>query len=65
MIMAKHNIGDKASARLPRASRIAVKADLSAPSFSALDRVGSSLRHCFHLCSSEKDDLDELLKKLG
>lgn len=72
MNVAKHLCGSQAKSGLPQASRVAVKADLSAPSFSALDRIGSSLRHCYGQKNGNgANDLDcggeweDLLKKLS
>lgn len=60
--------GNKAAGSTSHPSRCAVKADLSAPSYSALDRIGSSLRHCFDTSHDEQDcseAWDDLLKKLS
>lgn len=68
MNMGKNLCNSQAKSGLPQASKVAVRADLNAPSFTAFDRIGSSLRHCFDAKNGSNDcaaEWNELLKKLG
>ena len=61
--------GTRSGSNFSRSAQIASKADLSAPSYTSLDRIGSSLRHCYGAQREEdagcSDEWEEMLKKLS
>ena len=72
MKVVKRLCGTNAKSGRSQPSHVAADADLSAPSFTAFDRIGSSLRHCYSALHNNEDsdqgyngEWDDLLKKLG